>query len=420
MDPLPFWAVGVQMVALTFSAPIPSPCTGRPLPHERRLRLRAEAVPAAQARHRATAHRAIPQVRQCGGGLPGSRAGARPGGKHHHHDKKAEKKKKKLKKLVAPRRASITLPGRSTCRYPVKSCCRTSLCQLRATRPSMAAAARGGGVDADAASSGGYGLRGGGGSSYLEPLRPYVTVDVLGATRARRRVPQSAQCGQRLDVHLRLGRLGARPMASDGRGGDDGFRGLFVRSRSAAIESSAASATKEDVLAMAVVPWWSLREGVRSIPLTDRYGRKLVLARLVVSMHFRGDRLTDESARRRVHSDLRPPGPLGRLAYKGIDVTAAIRDKGEEEMDFEVPVVAFKHKTAIIAEEAGAVRLAVKRKSGDAPCLVNFSTSDGTAAAGYDYTRRPVSSSSCADRRPRRSRCSSSTTTRPRAPSRST
>ena len=398
MDPLPFWAVGVQMVGLNFQRPdtiamhlndalfrmnagcgyVLKPFSlrklGTELPLTEPSRKSANAVAASPA----LAHAPAPAS----------------GGKHHHHDKKAEKKKKKLKKpssrpSVAV--ASITLLWAEHVPLPGEELPPDLFVPIEGDKAIDYAPPPGAAESSDAASSAGwYGLRGGGGSSYLEPLRPYVTVDVLGGH-------PGSTCGA---SHSLLSVVNGSTFTSDWA--DSGLAPAWHQTGEAATtdpevsfvrfaicrhrEYGAASATKEDVLAMAVVPWWSLREGVRSIPLTDRYGRKLVLARLVVSMHFRGDRLTDESARRRVHSDLRPPGPLGRLAYKGIDVTAAIRDKGEEEMDFEVPVVAFKHKTAIIAEEAGAVRLAVKRKSGDAPCLVNFSTSDGTAAAGYDYT----------------------------------
>ena len=396
--PLPFWAVGVQMVGLNFQRPdtiamhlndalfrmnagcgyVLKPFSlrklGTELPLTEPSRKSAHAVAASPA----LAHAPAPAS----------------GGKHHHHDKKAEKKKKTLKKpssrpSVAV--ASITLLWAEHVPLPGEELPPDLFVPIEGDKAIDYAPPPGAAESSDAASSAGwYGLRGGGGSSYLEPLRPYVTVDVLGGH-------PGSTCGA---SHSLLSVVNGSTFTSDWA--DSGLAPAWHQTGEAATtdpevsfvhfaicrhrEYGAASATKEDVLAMAVVPWWSLREGVRSIPLTDRYGRKLVLARLVVSMHFRGDRLTDESARRRVHSDLRPPGPLGRLAYKGIDVTAAIRDKGEEEMDFEVPVVAFKHKTAIIAEEAGAVRLAVKRKSGDAPCLVNFSTSDGTAAAGYDYT----------------------------------
>ena len=38
----------------------------------------------------------------------------------------------------------------------------------------------------------------------------------------------------------------------------------------------------DDQLAVAVVPWWCLREGVRVLPLDDIYGRKLARTKLVL------------------------------------------------------------------------------------------------------------------------------------------
>ena len=135
-----------------------------------------------------------------------------------------------------------------------------------------------------------------------------------------------------------------------------------------------------DLLAVAVVPWWCLREGVRVVPLDDSYGRSLARAKLVVRLQMRGSRLTDEQARRRANADLRPPRQIGTLVTNGIDVSSLVTS-GDE-----VGVIGFKKKSVRVAEDEGTVRLTVKRKSGgDAPCVVFFSTSDGTARAGTDY-----------------------------------
>ena len=132
-------------------------------------------------------------------------------------------------------------------------------------------------------------------------------------------------------------------------------------------------------LAVATLPWWTLREGVRVLSLDDPYGRRLVLAKLVVCVEMRGERLSKEKDRLRVYSNQRPSRPLGRLVTYGIDVTAMIGD------DEQLSIVGFKQRHVRVKEEAGAVRLSVKRKSGDAPCIVSFSTSDGTAVAGENY-----------------------------------
>ena len=137
----------------------------------------------------------------------------------------------------------------------------------------------------------------------------------------------------------------------------------------------------DDQLAVAVVPWWCLREGVRVLPLDDIYGRKLARTKLVLRVQLRGDRLTDEEARRRANADERPPQQLGKLVSYGIDVSALVEKNDTQE----VSVISMKKSSGDIKEEAGYVRLTVKRKQGDAPCIVFFSTSDGTAHAGADY-----------------------------------
>ena len=100
----------------------------------------------------------------------------------------------------------------------------------------------------------------------------------------------------------------------------------------------------------------------------------------VVRLQMRGSRLTDEQARRRANADLRPPRQIGTLVTNGIDVSSLVT-RGDE-----VGLIGFKKNHVRVAEDEGTVRLTVKRKSGgDAPCVVFFSTSDGTARAGTDY-----------------------------------
>ena len=153
----------------------------------------------------------------------------------------------------------------------------------------------------------------------------------------------------------------------------------------------------DDQLAVAVVPWWCLHEGVRVLPLDDIYGRKLARTKLVLRVQLRGDRLTDEEARRRANADERPPQQLGELVSYGIDVSALVEKNDTQE----VSVISMKKSSVDIKEEAGYVRLTVKRKQGDAPCIVFFSTSDGTwhTRARITCRRRVISSSYAAKSR---------------------
>jgi hypothetical protein len=222
------------------------------------------------------------------------------------------------------------------------------------------------------------------------------------------RVLECAQRGARLALHVRLGRVDPRAYVptrnrtsvqpARQRRPSDVLAALLSSAPAASWHQSAEAVTtdpqyafvrfsvcnhvphaEDELLATATVPWWCMREGVRALPLDDVCGRRLVRSKLVVRVQMRGDRLMDEHARMRANADIRPPRQLGMLVTYGIDVSSLVRQ------DDDACLLSFKSKQVNVMEEAGTVRLTVKRKGGDAPCIVFFSTSDGSALAGTDY-----------------------------------
>ena len=126
------------------------------------------------------------------------------------------------------------------------------------------------------------------------------------------------------------------------------------------------------LIAVDVIPWGALRQGVRAVRLSDAYASRLRLSRLLVDVELRADVLLAAHVRATYNAGERPQRQV-----------SVVRATGRRE---DWGVIGFKKRKKMVSESAGTVRLTVSRlKGGDAQALVFFSTEDGTALAGYDY-----------------------------------
>ena len=349
MDPLPFWASGVQMVALNFQRPETTPM------HLNQALFGANG---------GCGYVLKPPALRTGTDLP-LELPKELLKQAKKKDKKGKKKKDVLRESVAV--ARITIMWAEDLPMPESDVGREHVPidadRVLAYGPPLKEAAN---TDDDATVTG---------PLPASIIKPYVVVEVLGGTCS------GASSSLLSVVH-------GSTFTSDWA--DVGLAPAWHQTAEAATNTPALAFVRftlchhepyrgDVVLAVRVVPWWCLREGVRVLPLDDIYGRRLARGKLLVRVHMRGDRLTDVKARMRAQADTRPPRQLGTLVNHGVEVSA--NDSAEADLS----VVAFKNKRRTVSEGAGTVRLTVKRKKGDAPCIVFFSTSDGTARAGRDY-----------------------------------
>lgn len=117
----------------------------------------------------------------------------------------------------------------------------------------------------------------------------------------------------------------------------------------------------DECVAVEVLPWWALRQGVRVLQLHDVYGSRLPLARLVVDVTLRADVLTAAHVRATYSAGERPPRQVSMAHTAG---GASSEDWG---------VIGFRKRRKMVSESAGTVRLTVSRlKGGDAQVRTPF------------------------------------------------
>ena len=137
---------------------------------------------------------------------------------------------------------------------------------------------------------------------------------------------------------------------------------------------SVRSSSVDEFIGAAVLPFWALRPGRRVVELTDAWGSKLLLGKLMLQVELKSEQqlpLLEEAKTN--HANERPPREV---ASPGLGVAG----------DDALPTIGFAKRKRRVSEGAGTVRLRVNRFSGStAAATAFFSTHDGTALAGLDY-----------------------------------
>eukprot|EP00966_Prymnesium_polylepis_P325485 7381466-Prymnesium_polylepis.1 len=130
----------------------------------------------------------------------------------------------------------------------------------------------------------------------------------------------------------------------------------------------------DELIGAAVLPFTALRNGKRVVELTDAWGSKLLLGKLMLDVELKVEQqqLPLLEVLKTNHANERPQREV-----------SATRREAAGEND---PVIGFAKRVRRVNESAGTVRLAVRRFSGSqSPATLFFSTHDGTALAGLDY-----------------------------------
>ena len=121
-----------------------------------------------------------------------------------------------------------------------------------------------------------------------------------------------------------------------------------------------------------MVPLRAVRPGYRVVRLRDRFGSRLTLARLLVHIEMAWTVL--------------PPLSL-RQAYSESEQHKDVRQMGVLRGGGDQGHFGFMERTVTTSERMGSARITVHRLNrSEGPATVYFTTQDGTATAGMDYT----------------------------------
>ena len=146
----------------------------------------------------------------------------------------------------------------------------------------------------------------------------------------------------------------------DGRGGGGGGHGGHD------------DGANDELLACEVVPLSAVRPGYRMLRLRDRHGSRLTLSKVLVHVELEWTQLPAQNVREAYYEGERQQ----ELRQVGVG-----RDNGVD-----AGVFGFEERRMKVSERMGAARMTVRRVGGgDAAAVVYYTTADGTATAGLDY-----------------------------------